>query len=351
MSRDAKPLIFSVIIPVLNEEKIVGQCLSALVKQSLPVDEFEVIVVDNGSTDRTIEIASEYHSVLRLSVLSKSTCNISAVRNAAAEIAKGTFLAFLDADCLPSEEWLRRALARLRSGDGGVIGAFYTIPLESGWVAKTWYGDLPTARQGPVSYVPSGTLFLARSVFWKVGGFDPSIQTSEDVELCQRVRADGYQVLGYAELSTVHLGTPQTIAAFYRKQLWHGTGVRSAFTRNMLDRNFAKTILHTLYVSACLLLGTVTIPFALLAHKPQVLALPPCLFILGSLITAVHAAKRRKKWSLVPALTFLYMVYGLARSLSLFGIGGRRETRVLQSSTTQDSSGQAMPGSVPTAES
>lgn len=351
MSRDTKPLLFSVIIPVLNEEKIVGHCLSALAAQSLTVNEFEVIVVDNGSTDRTIEIASEYHSALRLTIIRKPACNISAARNAAADIAKGTFLAFLDADCLPSEEWLRRALIRLRSGDGGVVGSFYTVPPKSTWVAKTWYGDLPQTRQGPVSYVPSGTLFVARSVFLSVGGFDHSIQTSEDFEFCQRVKGAGYQVLGCSELSTIHLGTPQTIAAFYRKQRWHGTGVRSAFNRNMLDRNFAKTILHTVYVCACMFLGLVTIPVALLTYSPLVLALAPCLFLSGSLLVAGNAARQRRKWSLLPALTVLYMAYGLARSVSLMGIGGGRDPRVLQPYSTRASSSQTISGSVPTAQS
>jgi glycosyltransferase involved in cell wall biosynthesis len=348
-SLEARPLIFSVIIPVLNEEKLIGQCLSALVRQSLRADEFEVIVVDNGSTDRTIEIATEYRAALRLSVVHKANCNISAARNSAAAIAKGTFLAFLDADCLPSEEWLILALKRLRCGDGGVIGAFYTIPPESTWVARAWYGDLPATRQGSVSYIPSGTLFLARSVFSKLGGFDPSIQTSEDFEFCQRVKAAGYQVLGFAELSTLHLGTPQTIAAFYRKQRWHGTGVRSVFVRNMLDRDFAKTILHTLYVSFCLLLGVVAVPFSLITHNFLILILPPFFFMLGSLAMAVHAANQRKRWSIIIPLMLLYAAYGVARSLSLLGPSGQRDARAMEFSSprgSRASSRQAVQGPV-----
>lgn len=336
---ETRPLIFTVIIPVLNEERLIGQCLSALVRQSLPADELEVIVVDNGSTDRTIEIATEFHSSLRLTVLRKTKCNISAARNAAAASAKGTFFAFLDADCLPSEDWLACALKYLRCGDGGVIGAFYTIPPESTWVAKAWYGDLRTTRKGPVSYVPSGTLFIARSVFSKLGGFDPAIQTSEDFEFCQRVKAAGYQVLGYPELSTLHLGTPQTIAAFYRKQRWHGNGVRAVFERNMLDRGFARTILQTLYMTCWLLLSVIALPVALMTGNLLVLILPPGFLLLGSLFMAVHAANQRKKRFLVIPLTLLYTVYGVARSLSLLGISGQRAAPVLgtQLSPTRDS--------------
>ena len=68
-----------------------------------------------------------------------------------------------------------------------------------------------------------------------------TIETSEDFELCRRISAAGYSVRGDAALSTVHLGTPQTLTAFYHKQRWHGNGVRQAISREKLCRAFSKT--------------------------------------------------------------------------------------------------------------
>ncbi len=320
-------MIFSVVIPALNEEKCIGMCLDALSRQTLAPDTFEVILVDNGSVDRTLEIAFTFQSSLQLTVLRKPACNISAARNAAAALAKGTFLAFLDADCVAPSCWLERALEYLRLGDGGVVGAFYSIPADSSWLAKAWYGELATSKRGLVTYVPAGTMFVARSVFSSLGGFDSTIETSEDFEFCKRVRSAGYDVLAYPVLSTVHLGTPQTMESFYQKQRWHGNGVRTVFEKNMFDHGFLKTIIQTVYFSFWLVMSIVALLLTAISGKISILFIPPGFLLLGSLILALHGAKQRKQWSLVAPLTLLYAVYGVARGLSLIGPRGQRAER------------------------
>jgi len=326
-SRKESIMVFSVIIPTLNEEKFIGQCLNALAQQTLSLEQFEVIVVDNGSTDRTLEVISEFRSIIRTTVIRKPHCNISEARDAAAALAKGTFLVFLDADCLPSPDWLKCALDLLRRGDGGVIGAFYTIPQRSSWVARTWYGDLARVRKGPVSYVPAGTLFIDRSVFEKLGGFDPAIQTSEDFEFCQRVAAAGYQVLSYPELSTLHLGTPQTVTAFYKKQRWHGTGIRTVFGRNIFDRGFFSTIAYTVSMCVALLWTAIAVPVTLVTGNLLIVALPCALLLLSSLLMAAKGTIRRRNPRLMLPLTVLFTIYGVARSVALLGFTTRRDRR------------------------
>lgn len=327
-SKPVKDRVFiSVVIPVLNEEKVIGQCLSCLERQIVGAEKFEVIVVDNGSVDGTLEAARAFEASANLTILQKTNCNISAIRNFGAASAKGAFLAFLDADCFAPGEWLERAVDLLRSGDGGVVGAFYTIPEDSSWVARAWYGDLPTMKGGPVRYVPSGSLFVSRSLFLKLRGFDETLETSEDFEFCQRVAKAGYRVLAFPALSTVHAGTPQTLSAFYRKQRWHGNGVRTAFLRNMLHPGFARTILQTAYSLLCMIAALIAIPFSLATGKPAVLGVAPAVLLIGSFLLAVHCAAKRKKWNLLLQLTILYLVYGMARAVSLIGLTGRRSAR------------------------
>jgi glycosyltransferase involved in cell wall biosynthesis len=315
----------SVIIPALNEEKFIERCLSCLEQQRFPAEQLEVILVDNGSTDRTIEIARSFSGSLNLKILRKSGCYISAIRNLGALSAKGRFLAFLDADCFPPSDWLARAIHLFQSGENGIVGSFYTVPEGSSWVAKAWYEDMPRLRQGSVSYVPSGNLFIRRATFLELGGFDPTLQTCEDFEFCQRATTAGYRVSAFRELSPVHAGTPQTLGGFYRKQRWHGNGVRTMFIRDMLHPGLAKTILQTAFTVFCMLIAVFAVPIAMATGRWAWLAVGPVLLIVSSFILAARAAFQGRSWSSVGALTVIYLVYGVARALSLIGLNGKRK--------------------------
>jgi cellulose synthase/poly-beta-1,6-N-acetylglucosamine synthase-like glycosyltransferase len=320
-------VVLSVVIPALNEEMFIGHCLSALAGQTLGSDKFEVILVDNGSTDRTREITAKFESCLNLRVLEAAKGNISALRNQGASVATGSFLAFLDADCFPNSTWLADAMQLLRLGDGGVVGAFYTIPDKSHWVAKAWYGEMATMRSGRVSYVPSGNLFVSRNLFLRLGGFAPAIQTSEDFEFCQRVKTAGYGVQAIPNLSVVHAGTPQTLGQFYRKQRWHGNGVRTAFLRDIFDRAFARTVALTACIVLSLLISVLGVPVAIVMSRHAVMLIGPGFLLGGAIALATRAAIIRRRSSLVPPLTILYLSYGLARAMSLIGLDGQRSAR------------------------
>ncbi len=322
-----KRVMVSVIIPALNEEVVIAKCLASLVRQDFPADSFEVIVVDNGSVDRTIEVARSFGTSLRLTILQKSNSSISALRNRGANAAKGQYLAFLDSDCVAQTDWLSRAVDLLRLGDGGVMGAFYTIPGGSSWVAKAWYEDLPRLKHGRVSYVPSGTLFVSRNTFFKLGGFDEAIATSEDFEFCQRVTAAGFQVLAFPILSTVHIGTPQTLSGFYRKQQWHGAGVRTVFLRNIMDPGFARTVLLTTYWLFWMVAAVASVPIALVLHNLALVLVAPAFLLFTSVALAARSAAQRKRYSKFVQLAVLYMAYGVARSTSLLGLGRKRTAR------------------------
>jgi glycosyltransferase involved in cell wall biosynthesis len=317
----------SIIIPVLNEEKVIGRCLESLVRQSLPDALFEVILVDNGSTDGTLAVACQFEKMLTLTILRKTGVHISALRNLGAASAKGEFLAFLDADCLAPPQWLSRAVDLLRSDDSMVTGAHYAIPDDSSWVAKSWYQDQHALKHGPVSYVPSGDLVLSHNVFFRVGGFDESIETNEDSEFCHRAAGTGIRVLAQPSLSVVHLGTPQTVKAFYRKHRWQGTAVQKVFWRDTLHSGNLKSMLYALYTVFCLVATVITVPVALLRVNYAALLVPPSFLIVGSFLLAVRASTRRKRWAILIPLTILFLIYGLARAVCLLGVRSTRAAR------------------------
>ena len=97
----------AVVIPVWNGRTILGRCLDALERQTLPRERFDIIVVDNGSTDGTADIARGYANV---TVLEEPTPGSYAARNTALADVRAPITAFTDADCIPDPDWLVRVL-------------------------------------------------------------------------------------------------------------------------------------------------------------------------------------------------------------------------------------------------
>src|SRR5579884_1618468 len=99
-SQPASVVSVSIIIPALNEARMIGKCLESVAQLDFPHGHFEVILVDNGSTDDTVKIAESFTDRIHLKVLQKRGVRISGLRNLGAREAQGEIVAFLDADCL-----------------------------------------------------------------------------------------------------------------------------------------------------------------------------------------------------------------------------------------------------------
>jgi glycosyltransferase involved in cell wall biosynthesis len=316
-SRALEGVRVSVIIPALNEEKVIGQCLDSLARLDFPRGSFEVILVDNGSTDRTVEIARSFSSILNLTVLQKWAAHVSALRNLGASQARGGHLAFLDSDCIVPPTWMSQAIALLNQKGIGVIGAHFRVPDESRWVARAWYGDLSNEKQGDLVWVPGCNTWVTRPTFKSVGGFDESLETNEDCEFCDRVRAAGLRVVGDSALAVVHLGTPQTLSDFYRKIRWHSTDGLRVFVRDLPRMTNARPLLFGLYTLVCLGGTGVGAAIAVWQNRFGVLAAFLGALLLPSFLLSLRLVFQRKKWSHLFPLTLMHLVYGLARGQSL----------------------------------
>jgi len=313
-----KPKV-SVIIPALNEGRVIGRCLESLQHLDFPRDQFEVIVVDNGSTDGTARIIDSYTSELNLRRVERKNVRISALRNFGAYLAQGEIFAFLDADCLAPREWLTNAISLIGDQPAGVIGGHCQIPEKSSWVARAWYPDERINKRGIVQYIPSGNLVVPRSQFSSVGGFDETLETNEDYEFCQRICKAGYSVRAFPELNVVHLGVPQTVSEFYRRNRWHGKHVVKVFLRDISSLHNAKPIFFAAYI----LLGVLGIVLGILfAAFGRIELFVFSLFatLMGPFALGMYAAVSRRRLGSVFPLTALYMIYGLARARCLVGM-------------------------------
>ncbi len=312
--------LVSIVIPAFNEARVIGKCLDALTHLDFPREQFEVILVDNGSDDATIQMAETFADRLNLTILQKYGVKISALRNLGANSARGTILAFLDADCIPPTTWLTDILALAPSGGSGVVGAHYVLPENSTWVGRTWHVYQEAPKAGNVSHVPAGDLVMRRDDFLRVRGFDETIQTNEDYELCDRVRKAGMPVRAFPKIGVVHLGTAQSLKVFYRKQRWHGTHVVTVFLRDVLHSDNKKAVLFALYTLGCVVALLVATGMALLKGVWFAPVIALCALLLPPVLMASRQVSAKRKYSDFLPLATLYLVYGLARARALLNL-------------------------------
>jgi glycosyltransferase involved in cell wall biosynthesis len=316
-ARAPSRILVSVIIPTLNEQGSIGRCLDALKRMDFPKESFEVILVDNGSHDRTLEIAKSYAIALNLRILQRPKVYVSSLRNLGAAASRGDYLAFLDADVIVSRDWMCAAVAALRRKEAGIVGGPYHIPGNSSWVAEVWFEYRKPYESGDVSYLASGNLFISRTLFTRLGGFDETIETNEDYEFCQRARAAGLPIQAFPELGVEHLGTPQKLSAFYRRERWHGTHVFRVFLRNPLKLPNAKAVFFAFYTLICLIGVLCGIGIFAASGRFQTLLLSWLALLLMPAALSLRVAFSRGRWINFFPLTLLHLTYGVARALCL----------------------------------
>ncbi len=298
---------WSIIIPALNEEAHIGSCLESLQNLAYPKGSFEVIVVDNGSMDRTVSIANSYARTLNLNVLSIPNGTVAALRNAGAAIAVGRRLAFLDADCVVVGSWLSRASQILQTSPGSVIGSFYNVAENAAWPARIWHRHISRQRKGRVSYIPASNVLLEKALFLEIGGFDANLDSNEDSELCAKANAHGADVVAFPELAITHLGAEKNLSAFIRRQFWHGSSVlnRAAFGNNVRAIGIAT------YTFVCLIWLVLAIALG------KVWLMPLGAIVFPPIALAARSTLWRSCFQDIPALTILVLAYSLARAVAL----------------------------------
>lgn len=310
----------SVVIPTLNEEKNISRCLQSLLEMTFPLDEWEVFVVDNGSRDKTKEIAESFADKMSVQVLCVPEVTIGALRNAGAARARGDIFAFLDADCSVAADWALKACLRL-DGAIAVTGSNYSLPPNASWIARAWDVTINKKRQaGWKEFLPSGNLFVKRSAFEKVGGFDESLMTNEDYDLCFRLRQVGYGVFCDPGVIAIHWGTPSELRGFFTKHRWHGTSVMRVFLKDTKKRKNIRAVAYAIYF----FLGCVALLLSILGSVYWRTAWPGIITLFSFMTLPVILTLRVlscRKWSTILffELLFLHLVYGLARATSLLG--------------------------------
>jgi len=310
-------VIISFVVPVKNDARRLDRCLESIAAAARG-HEYEVIVVDNGSTDDTVNVARR--SDARVLVIPDK--RVPELRNAGARIAEGAFIAFVDADHEIVPGWLPAALEVFASSDVAGAGSLYTAPPTATWVQRA-YGALRgrTVGTADARWLGSGNLIVRREVFHALGGFDPSLDSCEDVDFCQRLRRAGWRLIADERLASIHHGDPATLSALFSAERWRGRNNLRVSVRNGLTWHDLPSVAAPLLLLAGLVLAMVSAIGAAFLGARALWGVAPAM-MLGAALVLLRAARIVRSagsWSLQTVASALAVgaTYEVARAVAI----------------------------------
>lgn len=223
----------SIIVSAKNESEHILKCLNSILSQTYPTNLYEILVIDNGSSDNTVELVRSIPKDVNITIYVHTGSTISSVRNYGASLASGNVLGFIDGDCTAPSQWLSTGLELLTSDPRiGCVGFAGAEPDGTAtWVEKTWSSiNRRTRFEGThkVQWLSSFNLLMWRKVFDAVNGFNESLVTCEDVDIGYRI-SETHDLIMSDKIKVSHHGEPKTLRHFFLKELWRGTSNLKSF--------------------------------------------------------------------------------------------------------------------------
>ena len=205
METSPKQVELSVIIPVRNAAEDLPDLLLAFDRQTLSTERYELLIVDDCSTDSTPEVIDRHpHATL---LRAPRHGGSYAARNFALQHAQAPLIAFTDGDCTPSEDWLERGLERLAAGPARLVAGHVEVPLgehPSAVALVDFSRHLNQERAVRDGFGATANLWAFRVIFDSIGTFNEKLISGGDTELGHRAGAAGFQVEYAPDVAVSH---------------------------------------------------------------------------------------------------------------------------------------------------
>jgi glycosyltransferase involved in cell wall biosynthesis len=225
----------SIIVPVYNGADTIATCLESLLNQNYPAEAYEIIVVENASTDNTTDVVEKYP--VRLFHSDKR--GPSAARNFGVARSEADIVAFTDADCIADLYWLSELMKPYAAPEiGGVGGAILAYDHGSCDIVERFSAEYPpfvNFVSGEDEYLPhifTTNASYRRELFSQVGGFNPNLVTAEDVDASWRFQLQAGAKVEYAPKAIVY---------------HHHRATRTGLARQYRQYGFGEVLLDTMY--------------------------------------------------------------------------------------------------------
>jgi GT2 family glycosyltransferase len=233
---------FSVIIPVRDRAEAIVRCVRSVYASRFSPTDYEVLVVDNGSSDESGRRAAKAGA----RTLSLSEPNRSEARNAGARVARGRWLVFTDSDCEVAPEWLAALAEAAAAADaqpdarvGMLAGLIESAPPETpveayiarrGWIDQEKF--LAPGRRFSPPFAATANLAVRREVFDAIGGFDPALANAgQDADWCWRAARAGWSIRWTPAARVVHRHRA-TLGDALRQAYRYGRGNAALFAKH-----------------------------------------------------------------------------------------------------------------------
>jgi len=222
----------SVVVCAYNAERTIDRCLASLSALSYP--DYEVIVVNDGSRDRTLEIAEGFGFCR---IISQPNKGLSVARNVGAEAASGEIVAYTDSDCVADPDWLNYLVARMEASNLAACGGPNFPPPEDALVPAV----VAVAPGGPThvlisdevaEHIAGCNMAFRRDALLNLGGFDPIYcAAGDDVDICWRFQDAGY-VIGFSAAAVVWHFRRNTVRAYCNQQRGYGKAEALVYSKH-----------------------------------------------------------------------------------------------------------------------
>lgn len=213
--------MISIVIPAYNAEALISKCLNALENQSIDPSEYEIIVVDDGSTDDTANVVQSFENV---KLIKQNNQGPAAARNNGALNAQGDIILFTDSDCVPRNNWVEEMIHpfELESDLVGVKGVYITEQEElAARFVQAEYEDKYDVlkKEKYIDFVDTYSAGFKRDVFLHFNGYDTSfpVACAEDVELSFRMAAKGCKIVFNPNAVVCHTH-PDSYFTYFKKK-------------------------------------------------------------------------------------------------------------------------------------
>ncbi len=311
----------SIIVPAYNAERTIKQCLDSLMRQDY-AGNYEVIVIDDGSSDSTPDIVSTYK---RVKLIRQSNAGPAVARNRGAKEAQGDIIIFTDSDCMPENSWVSEMLRPFKDKDVvGVKGRYKTRQKEiTARFVQMEYEDKYSYMQKNdyIDFIDTYSAGFRKDVFLDLKGYDSDfpVACAEDVELSFRLSRRGYKMVFNPDAVVYHLH-PNKLWNYLKKKYkfayWRMIAVKKNPDKLIKDSHTPQIMKLQVLFPPAILSSTI---FGFANNKFQYL-LPVLLFLCFLCTTIPFTVKSIRKDPAVGLISPLFLF--LRASAQFLGIAG-----------------------------